>query len=114
MKMKILFLVASLLATHSAHAIWTGDNGLSVVGPFTYHDEGRGEQAFMTMGTPLTLLGIRSKLLLDAREDAYYFVATEGQVKSAALASALNSIRNANPELMASDLELSQALLNLE
>jgi Protein of unknown function (DUF2388). len=115
MKKQMLLFAVSLLTNHVAHAIWTGDNGVSIVGPFTYQADGEsGGPAFLTTGTPLTLLGVDTKVVLNAREDAYYFVATGGQAKTVVLTQALNAIREANPQATVSDLELAQALFELQ
>ncbi|CAK9891948.1 MULTISPECIES: DUF2388 domain-containing protein [Pseudomonas] len=51
------------------------------------------------------------KLLLAAHDDAAAFVASDGQWRGARLEAALSRLRQANPELHASDLELAQAIL---
>ncbi|WP_213877952.1 DUF2388 domain-containing protein [Pseudomonas sp. dw_358] len=51
------------------------------------------------------------KLVLAAQDDAAAFVASDGQMRSARLESALAYLRNAHPGLQASDLELAQAIL---
>jgi len=51
------------------------------------------------------------KLLLDAQDDAAAFVASDGRMRGARLQAVLNRLRQANPELHASDLELAQAIL---
>ena len=51
------------------------------------------------------------KRLLDAHDDAAAFVASDGQLRGARLQAALNRLREANPEVLAADLELAQAIL---
>ncbi|WP_347903064.1 DUF2388 domain-containing protein [Pseudomonas purpurea] len=51
------------------------------------------------------------KLLLAAQDDAAAFVASEGQLRGARLESALAYLRQTQPKLHASDLELAQAIL---
>ncbi|QYN01685.1 DUF2388 domain-containing protein [Pseudomonas protegens] len=51
------------------------------------------------------------KLLLAAQDDAAAFVATDGQLRSARLESALEYLRQDPAKLHASDLELAQAIL---
>lgn len=51
------------------------------------------------------------KLMLAAQDDAAAFVATQGQLRGARLDSALNYLRHVHPTLVASDLELAQAIL---
>ena len=53
------------------------------------------------------------KLVLDARDDAARFVATDGDARGAQLEAALVHIRNQAPDLHASDLELASAILTL-
>ena len=51
------------------------------------------------------------KRLLAVEDDAATFVASDGQMRGARLQAVLNRLRQANPELLASDLELAQAIL---
>jgi uncharacterized protein (TIGR02448 family) len=51
------------------------------------------------------------KLIVAAQDDAAAFVASEGQLRGARLESALLALRDAQPKLSASDLELAQAIL---
>jgi len=51
------------------------------------------------------------KLLLAAHDDAAAFVASDGRWRGARLEAALQQLRQAHPELHASDLELAQAIL---
>ena len=51
------------------------------------------------------------KLLLAARDDAATFIASDGQLRGAQLESALVYLRQSQPKLHASDLELAQAIL---
>ncbi|MBT9573665.1 DUF2388 domain-containing protein [Pseudomonas umsongensis] len=51
------------------------------------------------------------KLLLNARDDAAVFIASDGRMRGARLESALNYLRQAQPKLHASDLELARAIL---
>ena len=53
------------------------------------------------------------KLVLDARDDAARFVASQGDLRGAHLEAALRHIRSQQPELGASDLQLAQAILAL-
>lgn len=52
-----------------------------------------------------------NKLVLAAQDDAAAFVASDGQLRGARLEAALASLRQAQPKLVASDLELAQAIL---
>ncbi len=51
------------------------------------------------------------KLIIAAQDDAAAFVATDGELKGAQLESALMALRQAEPKLSATDLELAQAIL---
>ncbi|NUU33438.1 DUF2388 domain-containing protein [Pseudomonas sp. C2B4] len=51
------------------------------------------------------------KLLLAAHDDAAAFIASDGQLRGAQLESALRYLRQNQPKLHASDLELAQAIL---
>jgi uncharacterized protein (TIGR02448 family) len=51
------------------------------------------------------------KLLLAAQDDAAAFIASDGQLRGAQLESALVFLRQTQPKLHASDLELAQAIL---
>jgi len=52
-----------------------------------------------------------NKLILAAQDDAAAFVASEGQMRGAQLEAALMYLRQTQPKLHASDLELAQAIL---
>lgn len=51
------------------------------------------------------------KLVLDARDDAAHFVASNGEQKGAQLEAALVHIRTQAPTIEATDLELARAIL---
>lgn len=51
------------------------------------------------------------KLIVAARDDAAAFVASDGELEGAQLESAMLALRQAQPKLSASDLELAQAIL---
>jgi len=51
------------------------------------------------------------KLLLAAHDDAAAFIASNGELRGAQLESALVYLRQSQPKLHASDLELAQAIL---
>ncbi|KFE48742.1 DUF2388 domain-containing protein [Pseudomonas syringae] len=52
-----------------------------------------------------------NKLIIAAQDDAAVFIATDGQLRGAQLESALLYLRQTQPKLRASDLELAQAIL---
>lgn len=59
----------------------------------------------------LTTLPFENKLIVEARDEAASFVASGGQARGARLEAALRWLRQGQPELTASDLELAQAIL---
>jgi uncharacterized protein (TIGR02448 family) len=70
-----------------------------------------------TAGTTDTSVDISSsliddKIVLAARDDAADFVASHGDIPGAQLEAALVHIRQRLPQLLASDLQLAQAILS--
>ncbi|MNS78076.1 hypothetical protein D3C72_1116780 [compost metagenome] len=64
--------------------------------------------------TTLELSGNGFKIVIDAKEDAAAFVASEGAIRTAALEQALQIIRNAMPsDVRTSDLQIAEAILAL-
>ena len=59
----------------------------------------------------LTSLPFENKLIVDARDEAASFVASAGQLHGARLEAALRWMREQQPGLTASDLELAEAIL---
>lgn len=51
------------------------------------------------------------KLIVAAQEDAGTFIASDGQIRGPYLEAALQQLREANPQLQASDMELASAIL---
>lgn len=51
------------------------------------------------------------KVILDARDDAASFVGSNGSIRGAYLEAALTHIREQQPELQASDMQLAEAIL---
>ncbi|RZA04630.1 MAG: DUF2388 domain-containing protein, partial [Proteobacteria bacterium] len=52
-----------------------------------------------------------SKVVLEARDDAASFVASQGDIRGAKLESAFAHIRKVAPQMQASDAQLAQAIL---
>lgn len=52
-----------------------------------------------------------NKIILDARDDAASFVGSNGEIRGAYLESALNHLREQQPDLNASDMQLAEAIL---
>ncbi|MCQ4297098.1 DUF2388 domain-containing protein [Pseudomonas stutzeri] len=63
------------------------------------------------VSSQLTSAPFDNKLISDARDDAADFVASDGQHVAARLQAAMLRLRQAYPELAASDLELAEAIL---
>jgi uncharacterized protein (TIGR02448 family) len=61
--------------------------------------------------TQVTTGPFDNKLILAAQDDAAAFIASDGQLRGAQLESALMYLRQTQPKLRASDLELAQAIL---
>jgi len=59
----------------------------------------------------LTSLPFENKLVAEARDEAASFVASAGRVHGVRLEAALRWLRQSQPDLTASDLELAQAFL---
>ncbi len=53
------------------------------------------------------------KIVLAARDDAASFVASAGEIRGARLEAAFKHIRNLQPQLAASDMQLAQAIVAL-
>ena len=69
-----------------------------------------------TVGPFMTTIALSEggyKIVKAAQEDAGYFVATEGAVRTAQLEQALNLVRTLAPAFPASDLEIAQSILGL-
>lgn len=62
--------------------------------------------------TASTYLTVKDdKLIVAAQEDAGSFVASGGQIRGPYLEAALQQLRETNPKLQASDMELASAIL---
>ena len=114
-------LILSALLVLSANSVHAEDNASSmvvgiVIGGTTYAAVGAViyVAAITTAGpvfTTLDLSGKGFKVVVNAQEDASAFVATEGEVRTAALEQAFQVIRNLIPQGQVSDLELAQAIV---
>ncbi|MCX7080509.1 MAG: DUF2388 domain-containing protein [Pseudomonas sp.] len=82
--------------TGSAHAFDLSTQGLVASGYAT---------------SKVTSAPFDNKLILAAQDDAAAFIASDGQLRGAQLESALVYLRQTQPKLRASDLELAQAIL---
>lgn len=95
MRYLLVFLTGLLLAT-VAQAFDTTTQGLVI-------------SAYVT--SQITTVPFDQKLILDARDDAAAFVATQGKDRGVRLEAALAALRRKAPASTASDLELAQAIL---
>ena len=59
----------------------------------------------------VTSAPFENKLIRAAQDDAAAFIASDGQLRGSRLESALYYLRQEQPKLSASDLELAQAIL---
>lgn len=66
---------------------------------------------FSYVASQVTSAPFDNKLILDSREDAAGFVASHGELRGAHLEAALRQLRELQPELAASDLELAETIL---
>ncbi|UYL08094.1 DUF2388 domain-containing protein [Bdellovibrio sp. SKB1291214] len=72
---------------------------LTVSGPFITTADSLNSQAY--------------KVLIDSKDDAAIFLASEGQIRGVKVLRAFELIRKVNPKLSNSDMELAEAILNL-
>ncbi|HCJ30521.1 MAG TPA: Holliday junction resolvase [Pseudomonas sp.] len=70
-----------------------------------------GTVAFTYVASQVTSAPFDNKLILDSRDDAASFVASQGDVRGARLEAALRWLREQQPERVASDLELAEVIL---
>ena len=111
--MKATFLVLGLLITApSAFAQMSSfdqryDFSVSPVGPISIVTQ------FGESWSRFSFIGFDSKIILDSQDDAAYFVATKGEVFGAHLVQAFKVIRQHNPALQISDLDLAARILEV-
>ncbi|MDF0733561.1 DUF2388 domain-containing protein [Pseudomonas entomophila] len=89
-----LFFVAA--AAGNAHAMDATTQGLVISGYVT---------------SQVTVAPFDRKLIVQARDDAAAFIASDGQIRGARLQAALLSLRQASPGQSVGDLELAEAIL---
>jgi len=84
------------------------------VGPFTTQSNAYGSKVLVS-GMDLEDLNNHNKLIvLEAKEDAAMFVASEGVERTTRMQQAFNVIRDARPSLSVSDFELALAISAIE
>jgi len=87
---------------------------LLFLGPAQAHDDDGFLRDIISSGltTASTYLTFKDdKLIVAAQEDAGSFVASDGQIRGPYLEAALQQLREDNPQLQASDMELASAIL---
>lgn len=94
--MRYLFPLFIALVAPCAHAFDTTTQGVVI-------------SAYGT--SQITTAPFDRKLIIDARDDAAAFVASDGLIRGARLQAALTALRHAHPAESADDLELAQAIL---
>jgi uncharacterized protein (TIGR02448 family) len=70
-----------------------------------------GSVASTYVASQVTSAPFDNKLILDSRDDAARFVASQGEVRGARLEAALRWLHEHQPQLAVSDLELAAAIL---
>ncbi|MNL60063.1 hypothetical protein D3C87_1838420 [compost metagenome] len=99
---KIVLVLAIVTSSTLAHAMMAGGAAVASFAAFS-----------MTVGTVASKSAHHNKIILNAQEDAYAFIASEGQIRGVQLQKALETVRSENPAVAASDMELAQAILSL-
>lgn len=107
---KVLIVVAALTLSGVFAQAFSFDQRLqqsvTTIGPISLMTE-RGES-----WSRFSFIGLDSKIIQESQDDAAYFVGTEGRVRGARLAQALEVIRKNNPALETSDLSLAYRILS--
>lgn len=121
MKNLTLTLAVMLMASASAFAHYPRHGGYHHGGCYNC---GADAGDALTLGAVLGSLSVSSldcsanydcKQVLAAQDDAQVFIASNGEIRSAALNQALQSLREANPAVaQVSDLELAAAILQAQ
>ncbi|MHC6223281.1 DUF2388 domain-containing protein [Pseudomonas sp. X10] len=96
MRFLLPLLFITLAGMGSAHAMDASTQSLVVSGYVT---------------SQVTTAPFDRKLVLEARDDAAAFVASNGMIRGARLQAALLSLRQVYPQQSVGDLELAQAIL---
>jgi len=118
--MKSLIIASLLAMSLNAHANEESSMVVGIiVGGTTYAAAGAvvfvvGATVAGPIFTTLELSGKGFKIVADSKEDAAVFVASEGEVRTAALEQALEIIRTALPsDVRSSDLQIAESILAL-
>jgi len=101
------FLSNLLITPFFATACWAGS--AQAYDAFNLSTQGIVATGYAT--TMVSAAPFDRKLLFAAQDDAAAFVASNGALRGAQLEAALVYLRNTQPKLHASDLELAQAIL---
>lgn len=81
------------------------DMSVTTVGPISLVSQ-RGET-----WSRISFVGVDSKIIVESKDDAMYFIATNGKIRGAMLSQALELIRRTNPALEISDLALAEKIV---
>ena len=68
--------------------------------------------ACSSVATVASHKSMNNKIIVGAQEDAYVFVATDGEIRGAQLEQALQLIHTEDPNSTASDMDLAIAIIN--
>ena len=68
--------------------------------------------AVSSVATVASHKSMNNKVIVAAQEDAYAFIATEGEIRGARLEQALQLIHSEDPTSTASDMDLALAIVN--
>lgn len=106
--MKKIMLVLSAILAFSTGAQASKDDGV----PSTLYQT-TVAPTLLTVVSTLSSMGEEMKQVLEAKDDAAEFLASEGKVRSLKLQNAFNTLRSVDASLRASDLELAEGILAL-
>lgn len=105
-------LIFSTGIAHAVDASFMGGTS-AVIGSYMVFRATTGDALSSEIDNSSTSGDIRLKVI-NAKEDAATFLASEGNIRGAAFISALKAIREANPNLVISDMELAEQILEVE
>ncbi|WP_426151069.1 DUF2388 domain-containing protein [Pseudomonas sp. DC3000-4b1] len=94
--MRYLLSLLALLSWSTAYGFDTSTQGVVISGYVT---------------SQVTTAPFDKKVIVEARDDAAAFVASNGQIRGVRLEAALAALRQSTPGMNANDLELAQAIL---
>lgn len=110
MKKMVLILLSTIVATPAFASLCGEEMGCHVISAPT-------TLTFFPVISTSEMFGVDTgylKLVMAAREDAAYFVASNGEVRTSKMEEVLRVIRLSNPQVQASDFEIAQSILGLQ